>query len=88
MNDKQYSITVTSGLLGSARRRRDRSRARPRTDPYPQRRRAHDGIAVIIAGVVSFFVELVFRLWFYNGFSFRGSRSSDDRAAAAPAWQS
>ena len=29
-------------------------------------------IAVIIAGVVSFFVELVFRLWFYNGFSFRG----------------
>ena len=37
-------------------------------------------VAVIIAGVVSFFAELVFRLWFYNGFSFRGSRSSDDRA--------
>ena len=31
-------------------------------------------IAVIIAGVVSFFVELVFRLWFYNGISFRSSR--------------
>jgi heat shock protein HtpX len=36
-------------------------------------------IAVIIAGVVSFFAELVFRLWFYNGFSFRGSRSDGER---------
>jgi heat shock protein HtpX len=36
-------------------------------------------IAVIIAGVVSFFAELVFRLWFYNGFSFRSSRSDGDR---------
>jgi heat shock protein HtpX len=29
-------------------------------------------IAVIIAGVVSFFAELVFRLWFYTGFGSRG----------------
>jgi heat shock protein HtpX len=34
-------------------------------------------VAVIIAGVVSFFAELFFRLWFYGGF--RGSRSSDER---------
>ena len=34
-------------------------------------------IAVIIAGAISFFAELFFRLWFYGGF--RGSRSSDDR---------
>ena len=34
-------------------------------------------IAVIIAGGISFFAELFFRLWFYGGF--RGSRSSDDR---------
>ena len=39
-------------------------------------------IAVIIAGVVSFFAELVFRLWFYNGFSFRG-RSDDRRGGGA-----
>ena len=39
-------------------------------------------IAVIIAGVVSFFAELVFRLWFYNGFSFR-SRSDDRRGGGA-----
>ena len=43
-------------------------------------------IAVIIAGVVSFFAELVFRLWFYNGFGFRGGRSDERRGgAAAPA---
>ena len=40
-------------------------------------------IAVIIAGVVSFFAELVFRLWFYNGFSFRGGRSDDRRGGGA-----
>ena len=34
-------------------------------------------IAVIIAGAISFFAELFFRLWFYGGF--RGPRSSDDR---------
>ena len=36
-------------------------------------------IAVVIAGVVSFFAELVFRLWFYSGFSYRRARSSGDR---------
>jgi heat shock protein HtpX len=36
-------------------------------------------IAVIIAGVISFFAELIFRLWFYSGFSYRRSRSSGDR---------
>jgi len=30
--------------------------------------------AVIIAGVISFFAELVFRLFYYNGFSFRSRR--------------
>ena len=40
-------------------------------------------VAVIIAGVVSFFAELVFRLWFYNGFSFRGSRSGDRKGGGA-----
>jgi heat shock protein HtpX len=39
-------------------------------------------IAVIIAGAVSFFAELVFRLWFYNGFNFR-SRSDDRKGGGA-----
>ena len=34
---------------------------------------------MIIAGVISFFAELVFRLWFYSGFGFRRGRSSGDR---------
>jgi heat shock protein HtpX len=42
-------------------------------------------VAVIIAGVVSFVAELVFRLWFWNGFSFRGSRSDDRRGGAGVA---
>jgi heat shock protein HtpX len=33
--------------------------------------------------VVSFFAELVFRLWFYNGFSFRSSRSDERRGGGA-----
>ena len=43
-------------------------------------------VAVIIAGVVSFFAELVFRLWFYNGFSFRGGRSDDRRGGGGAAF--
>ena len=41
-------------------------------------------IAVIIAGVVSFFAELVFRLWFYNGFSFRGALRRPPRRRRRP----
>jgi heat shock protein HtpX len=40
-------------------------------------------IAVVIAGVVSFFAELVFRLWFYNGIGFRGGRSDERRGGGA-----
>ena len=75
MNPKQYSITVTTGLL------------KPLDDAEIEAVLGHElthirngdvrmmVIAVIIAGVVSFFVELIFRLWFYNGFGFGGSRS-------------
>jgi len=40
-------------------------------------------VAVIIAGVVSFFTELVFRLFFYNPFGFRSSRSDERRGGGA-----
>ena len=43
INQKQYSITVTRGLIKRAQRPGAGSRARPRAHPYPQRRRAHDG---------------------------------------------
>jgi heat shock protein HtpX len=40
-------------------------------------------VAVIIVGVISFFAELVFRLWFFNGLSFRSSRSDERRGGGA-----
>ncbi len=79
MNEKQYSITVTSGLLNRL------NDAEIELVLGHELTHIRNGdvrmmvIAVIIAGVVSFFAELVFRLWFYNGFSFRSSRSSDER---------
>jgi heat shock protein HtpX len=83
MNDKQYSITVTTGLLSRL------------NDGEIEAVLGHElthirngdvrmmVIAVIIAGAVSFFVELIFRLWFYNGFSFRGSRDDERRGGGA-----
>jgi heat shock protein HtpX len=82
MNQKQYSITVTSGLLD----RLDDAEVESVLGHELTHIRNGDVrmmiIAVIIAGVVSFVAELVFRLWFYNGFSFRGSRS-DRRGGGA-----
>jgi heat shock protein HtpX len=82
MSDKQYSITVTTGLL---KRLND---AEIESVLGHELTHIRNGdvrmmvIAVVIAGVVSFFAELVFRLWFYNGFGFR-SRSGDRRGGGA-----
>jgi heat shock protein HtpX len=82
MSDKQYSITVTTGLI---KRLND---AEIESVLGHELTHIRNGdvrmmvIAVIIAGVVSFVAELVFRLWFYNGFSFR-SRSDDRRGGGA-----
>jgi len=85
MNDKQYSITVTTGLLG----RLDDAEIESVLGHELTHIRNGDVrmmvIAVVIAGVVSFFVELIFRLWFYNGFSFRSSRGDDRRGGGAGA---
>jgi heat shock protein HtpX len=81
MNEKQYAITVTTGLL-------DRL-----DDAEMEAVLAHElthirngdvrmmVIAVVIAGAISFFAELFFRLWFYGGVRFgsRRSSSSEDR---------
>jgi heat shock protein HtpX len=80
LNEKQYSVTVTSGLLARL------------DDPEVEAVLGHElthirngdvrllVIAVIIAGVISFFAELVFRALFQGGFSWRGSRGgSSDR---------
>jgi heat shock protein HtpX len=77
LNQKQYSITVTTGLL----QRLD--------DPEVEAVLGHElthirngdvrmlVIAVVIAGVVSFFAELIFRSLYYSR-GWGGSRSSGD----------
>jgi heat shock protein HtpX len=83
MNEKQYSITVTSGLLDRL------NDAEIEAVLGHELTHIRNGdvrmmvVAVIIAGIVSFVAELVFRLWFYNGFGFRGSRSDDRRGGGA-----
>jgi heat shock protein HtpX len=83
MNQRQYSITITSGLLG----RLDDAEVESVLGHELTHIRNGDVrmmvVAVIIAGAVSFVAELVFRLWFYNGFSFRSSRSDDRRGGGA-----
>lgn len=77
MNEKQYSITVTSSLLNLL----DDGEIESVLGHELTHIRNGDVrmmvIAVIIAGAISFFAELFFRLWFYGGF--RGPRSSDER---------
>jgi heat shock protein HtpX len=85
MNAKQYSITVTSGLLNRLNDAEIESVLGHELTHIRNGDVRMMVIAVVIAGVVSFFVELVFRLWFYNGLSFRGSRSDDRRGGGAGA---
>jgi heat shock protein HtpX len=81
MNERQYSITITSGLLD----RLDDAEVESVLGHELTHIRNGDVrmmvIAVVIAGAISFFAELIFRLWFYGGF--RGVRSSDDRRGGA-----
>ena len=83
MNQSQYSITVTTGLLSYL------NDAEVESVLGHELTHIRNGdvqmmvIAVIIAGVVSFVTELVFRLFFYNPFGFRSSRSDDRRGGGA-----
>src|SRR5919109_3129803 len=76
MNEKQYAITVTSGLVNAL----DDAEVESVLGHELTHIRNGDVrmlvIAVIIAGVISFFAELVFRMLFQGGGSWP-SRSSD-----------
>lgn len=75
LSQRQYSITVTTGLLAAL------------DDPEVEAVLGHElthirngdvrmlVIAVVIAGVIGFFAEMIFRMLFHGGF--RSSRSSD-----------
>jgi heat shock protein HtpX len=78
MNEKQYAVTVTTALMNSL----DDAEIEAVLGHELTHIRNGDVrmmvIAVIIAGVVGFFAELLFRLWFNTGFGMRRSRSSDE----------
>jgi heat shock protein HtpX len=83
MNQKQYSISVTTGLLN----RLDDAEIEAVLGHELTHIRNGDVrmmvIAVVIAGAVSFFAELIFRLWFHKGLGFRGGRSSNRQGGGA-----
>src|SRR4029079_2508727 len=77
LNQRQYSITVTTGLLD----RLDDAEVEAVLGHELTHIRNGDVrmlvIAVIVAGVIGFFAELVFRLMFQGGWRFGGGRSGD-----------
>jgi heat shock protein HtpX len=77
MNEQQYSVTVTTGLINAL----DDAEIEAVLGHELTHIRNGDVrmlvIAVIIAGVISFFAEMIFRMFFYGGF--RSSRSDGDR---------
>jgi heat shock protein HtpX len=83
MSAKQYSITVTTGLLNRLNDDEIESVLGHELTHIRNGDVRMMVIAVIIVGVISFFAELIFRLWFYNGFSFRGTRSDERRGGGA-----
>jgi heat shock protein HtpX len=79
MNDRQYSITATTGLLQQL----DDAEVEAVLGHELTHIRNGDVrllvIAVIIAGVIGFFAELIFRMWFNTGFGWRRRSSDNDR---------
>jgi heat shock protein HtpX len=85
LNQKQYSITVTRGLMAAL------------NDQEMEAVLGHElthirngdvrmlVIAVVIAGVISFFGEMVFRIFFQNAFYGRRSSSNGDKKGGGAA---
>src|SRR5499433_658412 len=78
MNEKQYAVTVTTGLLNALDDKEIEAVLGHELTHIRNGDVRMMVIAVIIAGVVGFFAELMFRLWFNTGFGMRRSRSSDE----------
>ncbi len=84
LNEKQYSITVTRGLIGALNDREIEAVLGHELTHIRNGDVRMLVIAVVIAGVISFFGELVFRIFFQNVMWGGGRRSSsDDRKGGA-----
>jgi heat shock protein HtpX len=83
LNEKQYSITVTRGLIDAL----DDQEIEAVLGHELTHIRNGDVrmlvVAVVIAGVISFFGELVFRLFFQASYYGGGRRGGDDRKGGA-----
>lgn len=83
MNPEQYAVTVTTGLLA----RLDDAEVEAVLGHELTHIRNGDVrmmvIAVIIAGVIAFFAELMFRLWFDGGLRWRGGSSSNSSSSSS-----
>jgi heat shock protein HtpX len=83
MNEKQYSITVTHGLIEALDDRELEAVLGHELTHIRNGDVRMMVVAMVIAGVLGFFGELVFRLFFQNMFWGGGRRSSDDRKGGA-----
>jgi heat shock protein HtpX len=84
LNDKQYSITVTRGLIDALNDQEIESVLGHELTHIRNGDVRMLVIAVVIAGVISFFGELVFRIFFQNVFWGGGRRSGGgDRKGGA-----
>jgi len=85
LNDKQYSVTVTRGLLQTL----DDAELESVLGHELTHIRNGDVrmlvIAVVIAGVISFFGELLFRMFFYGGFRWGRGRGDGERRGSGGA---
>jgi heat shock protein HtpX len=77
LNQKQYSITVTRGLMSALDAREMEAVLGHELTHIRNGDVRMLVIAVVIAGVISFFGEMIFRLFFQNAF-FGGRRSGGD----------
>jgi len=76
LNRRQYSVTVTTGLLKALNDREIEAVLGHELTHIRNGDVQLMVVAVVIAGVVGFFAELFFRSFFYSNWNFGGGRSS------------
>ncbi|HLL29193.1 MAG TPA: M48 family metallopeptidase [Xanthobacteraceae bacterium] len=85
MNQSQYSITVTTGLIKALNQDELEAVLGHELTHIRNGDVRLMVIAMVIAGVVSFFGEMIFRMFTNTGVSFRGGSSSSERKGGAGA---